>query len=93
MNLPHQLTQCAGLGLGCLPNRSGGQSAHAMSRAPDWLEPAGGTSADTLYDSVEVTESVLNDELRETVREAKKREKGIPVVRSFRQLPCWPRRR
>jgi hypothetical protein len=60
-----------------------------MSRAPSWLEPAGGTSADTLYDSMEATEG---DKLGETVREEKKREKGLLTVRSFRQLPHRPRR-
>jgi hypothetical protein len=60
-----------------------------MSRAPSWLEPVGGTSADTLYDSMEATEG---DKLGETVREEKKREKGLPTVRSFRELPHRPRR-
>jgi hypothetical protein len=58
-----------------------------MSKAPDWLEPVGGTSADTLYDYVEVTKTVLGDELGETVREVMKMEKGLPAMRSFHQLP------
>jgi hypothetical protein len=61
-----------------------------MSRAPGWLEPVGGTSADTLYDYVEATKTVLSDELGETVREAMKMEKGIQAVRSFCQLPHRP---
>jgi hypothetical protein len=39
-----------------------------------------GTSADSLYDSEEATETVLEEELRETVCNTMKMEKVLPAV-------------
>jgi hypothetical protein len=40
----------------------------------------GGASADSLYDSEEATETVLHEELRETMRGTTKMEKVLPAV-------------
>jgi hypothetical protein len=40
----------------------------------------GGTSADSLYDSEEATETVLGEELQETMRDMTKMEKVLPIV-------------
>jgi hypothetical protein len=41
----------------------------------------GGNSTDSLHDSEEATKTVLEEELRETVRGATKMEKVLPTVR------------
>jgi hypothetical protein len=63
-----------------LPNTSGAQSTLVRFRAPSWQVPVGGTSADSLYDFEEATETVLREELRETVHDAMKMEKVLPAV-------------
>jgi hypothetical protein len=62
-----------------------------MSRAPGWLELAGGTSADNLYDYEE--EAVFREELGESMCDAMKMAKGLLAMRSFCQLPCRPQGR